>query len=207
MHSKYIPTYLTMVSVKKKNVFVRLCRYSDSGAEFTTAQKVADRSAQMHSKYIPTSLSMAFVKEEYVFVRLYRPSRQASRTQERSSPLHKKYHIYSLQCIPTSLTMVFVKKKIVFLPLYRPSLQAPRTPEQSSLCIQSTRSVRTIDQKDRENAGAEVERTCVYAAKSIKYTTGSWAAKRIGMNECSYFTTQSSSQVPIVACVLTYEGC
>jgi len=70
-----------------------------AGAEFTTAQEVPDRSAQMHSKRISTYLTMVFVKKEYVFVRLYRPSRQASRTPERSSPLYKKYQIDPLKYI------------------------------------------------------------------------------------------------------------
>src|SRR6266849_2064530 len=86
MHSKYIPTYLTMVSVKKKNVFVRLYRYSDTGAEFTTAQKVSDRSTQMHSKYIPTYLTMVSVKKK----RMCSSGYIGTRTPERSSPLHKK---------------------------------------------------------------------------------------------------------------------
>src|SRR6266852_814233 len=83
-----------MVFVKRKYVFIRLYRpspagYSHSGAEFTTAQEVPDTSTQMHSKYIPTYLTMVFVTKEYVFVRLYCPSRQASRTLERSSSLHQ----------------------------------------------------------------------------------------------------------------------
>src|SRR6266849_5912202 len=57
--------------------------------EFTTAQEVPDTSTQMHSKYIPTYLTMVFVTKEYVFVRLYCPSRQASRTLERSSSLQQ----------------------------------------------------------------------------------------------------------------------
>ncbi len=119
MHS-YI---LTMVFVKRKKVFIWLYRPSlqatrtparssslhksrrgvhhctRAGAEFTTAQEVPDRSAQMHSKHISTYLTMVFVKKEYVFVRLYRPSRQASRTPERSSPLYKKYQIDPLKYI------------------------------------------------------------------------------------------------------------
>src|SRR6266849_1334766 len=104
-------------------------------AEFTTAQEVPDTSTQMHSKYIPTYLTMVFVTKEYVFVRLYCPSRQASRTLERSS-LHKRYPIDHLKCIPNTFLRPnhgFCQKKIyVFVRLYHPSLQATCTPERSS---------------------------------------------------------------------------
>src|SRR6266852_4889932 len=79
MHSKYIPTYLTMV-LSKKDICVRpalspfAAGHLHSGAEFITAQEpvwssplhqiVLDRFAQMHSKYIPTSLTMVFVKQK-----------------------------------------------------------------------------------------------------------------------------------------------
>src|SRR6266852_6153945 len=142
-----------------------------SGAEFITAQEperssplhqiVLDRFAQMHSKYIPTSLTMVFVKQKNCVPPAISPFTAGSPHSGAESPLHIKYH---------------VRRN------YRPE------------------GKRKWQSRGRENM-------CVYVAKTIKYTSGSWAAKRVGMNKCAYLTTQSSSQVPIVACVLTYEGC
>src|SRR6266852_5304576 len=174
-HLKCIPN--TFLRPSKKDICVRpalspfAAGHLHSGAEFITAQEpvwssplhqiVLDRFAQMHSKYIPTSLTMVFVKQKNCVPPAISPFTAGSPHSGAESPLHIKYH---------------VRRN------YRPE------------------GKRKWQSRGRENM-------CVYVAKTIKYTSGSWAAKRVGMNKCSYFTTQSSSQVPIVACVLTYEGC
>src|SRR6266849_3621764 len=83
MHSKYIPTYLTMVSVKEKYVFVPLYRPSRQ------ASCTLEWSSPLHKKYAIEPLKCIQNTFLHPFVWLYRPLLQATHTPERSSSLHK----------------------------------------------------------------------------------------------------------------------